>query len=80
MSTAPSSSRRRVSRSRWYLPTFSVLLGIVMFAAQWIGGHPGGGLESLGIMTTFGALILFGGGAVILAPDRTPAPASKSRR
>ena len=61
MSTAPASSRRRLSRSRWFVPTLSVLLGIVMFAAQWIGGHPGSGLESLGIMSTFGALILFGG-------------------
>lgn len=62
MSTGPvSRSRRCVSRSRWYLPAFSVVLGVVMFAVQWIGGHPGSGLESLGIMTAFGALILFGG-------------------
>lgn len=62
MSTGPvSSSTRRVSRSRWYLPACSVALGIVMLVAQWIGGNPGSGLESLGIMTAFGALILFGG-------------------
>jgi hypothetical protein len=33
----------------------------VVFAAQWIGGDPGSGLVSLGIMTGFGALILLGG-------------------
>jgi hypothetical protein len=32
-----------------------------MFGAQWIGGSPRSGLESLAIMTAFGALVLFGG-------------------
>jgi hypothetical protein len=43
------------------VPLFSVALGIVLFVAQWIGGDPGSGLESLAIMTAFGALLLFGG-------------------
>ena len=51
----------RMTRSKWLVPLFSVALGIVVFAAQWIGGDPGSGLESLAIMTAFGALILFGG-------------------
>jgi len=51
----------RMARSKWFLPCFSVLLGIVIFAAQWIGGDPGSGLESLGIMAVFGAVVLFGG-------------------
>jgi hypothetical protein len=51
----------RVTRSKWFLPLFSVALGIVLLAAQWIGGDPGSGLESLAIMTGFGALVLFGG-------------------
>jgi hypothetical protein len=51
----------RVTRSKWFVPLLSVALGIVVFAAQWIGGDPGSGLESLGIMTGFGALILLGG-------------------
>jgi hypothetical protein len=33
----------------------------VMFVAQWIGGDAGSGLGSLGIMTAFGAVVLFGG-------------------
>jgi hypothetical protein len=43
------------------VPLLSVALGIVVFAAQWIGGDPGSGLVSFGIMAGFGALILLGG-------------------
>ena len=50
-----------VTRSKWFVPLLSGALGIVVFAAQWIGGDPGSGLESLGIMAGFGALILLGG-------------------
>jgi hypothetical protein len=51
----------RVTRSKWFVPLFAVALGIVVFAAQWMGGDPGSGLESLAIMTAFGALLVFGG-------------------
>jgi hypothetical protein len=51
----------RVTRSKWFVPVLSVGLGIVVFAAQWVGGDPGSGLVSLAIMTGFGALILLGG-------------------
>ena len=51
----------QMTRSKWFLPLFAVALGLVMLAAQWIGGHPGSGLASLGIMTAFGALVLLGG-------------------
>ncbi len=51
----------RMTRSKWFLPLFSVALGIVMLAAMWIGGNPSTGLQSLAIMTAFGAVILFGG-------------------
>jgi len=51
----------QVCRSKWFLPLFAVSLGIVVFAAQWIGGSPGSGLESLVIMSAFGALVLVGG-------------------
>jgi hypothetical protein len=51
----------RMTRSKWFLPLFSVALGFVMLAAMWIGGNPSTGLQSLAIMTAFGALILFGG-------------------
>jgi hypothetical protein len=51
----------RVTETKWFLPLFSVALGLVVFGAQWIGGDPGSGLLSLGIMSAFGALVLFGG-------------------
>jgi hypothetical protein len=51
----------RVTRSKWFVPLLSVALGIVVFAAQWIGGDPGSGLVSLAIMAGFGTLILLGG-------------------
>ncbi|HLW96221.1 MAG TPA: hypothetical protein VKS25_12660 [Solirubrobacteraceae bacterium] len=51
----------RVTRSKWFVPLFAVGLGLVVFVAQWIGGYPTSGLESLAILAAFGALILFGG-------------------
>ena len=51
----------RVTETKWFLPLFSVALGLVIFGAQWIGGDAGSGLVSLGIMTAFGALVLLGG-------------------
>lgn len=51
----------QMTRSKWFLPVLSVALGFVMLAAMWIGGDPSTGLQSLAIMTVFGALILFGG-------------------
>ena len=50
-----------VTRSKWFVPLLSVALGLVVFGAQWVGGDPGSGLVSLGIMTAFGALVLLGG-------------------
>ena len=51
----------QIAKSKWFLPLFAVGLGIVIFAAQWIGGDPGSGLVSLAILTGFGALVLLGG-------------------
>jgi hypothetical protein len=51
----------QVTKSRWFVPLFALALGLVVFAAQWIGGDLGSGLESLAIMAGFGALILLGG-------------------
>ena len=53
----------RATRSKWLVPLVAVGLGIIVFVAQWVGGDPGGGLESLAIMVAFGAVILFGGGS-----------------
>ena len=48
-------------RSRWWLPGFSLVIGLLMLVAFWIGGDPGGGAISLGVMAAVGALFLFGG-------------------
>ena len=47
--------------SRWFLPLFALALGGVVFGAQAIGGHPGSGLVSLGIMALAAAVFLCGG-------------------
>ena len=49
-----------IYRSRWWLPGFSLSLGLVMLAAFWIGDKPGDGLMALGVMAAVGALFLFG--------------------
>ena len=50
-----------VTKTKWFLPLFSLALGVLMLAAEWIGGHPGLGLMSLGIMAAFGAVFVVGG-------------------
>ncbi|HSC01858.1 MAG TPA: hypothetical protein VLC49_01020 [Solirubrobacteraceae bacterium] len=52
---------RTMCKARWFLPLFALFLGGAMFAAQAIGGHPGAGLVSFGVMALTGALVLFGG-------------------
>jgi len=52
---------RTMCKSRWFLPLFALVLGVAMFAAQAIGGRPGAGLVSFGILALTGALVLFGG-------------------
>jgi hypothetical protein len=48
-------------RSRWFLPLFALVLGGIVFGAQAIGGNPGSGLISWGILALTGAVFLFGG-------------------
>lgn len=51
----------RLTKTKWFMPLFALALGLVLLAAEWIGGDPRGGLMSLAILAGFGALILFGG-------------------
>jgi len=48
-------------RSRWWMPAFSVALGVAILAAAWAGGDPAFGVFGLGLMTALGAVFLFGG-------------------
>ena len=47
-------------RQRWWMPAFSVFLGLLMLGAFWIGDNPGEGLAALGVMVVLGAVFLFG--------------------
>jgi hypothetical protein len=51
----------QMTRTKWFLPLFSVALGLIMLAAMSIGGQVGLGFVSLGIMSAFAAAILLGG-------------------
>ncbi len=47
-----------VMRSKWFMPLFCLGLGAGMFAASWLGGHPGEGGISLAVMAGFGLFLL----------------------
>ena len=50
-----------LSKTKWFLPLFSVALGLVFLGAFWVGGERRTGVESLVVMTALGLLILLGG-------------------
>ena len=50
-----------LTRSKWYLPSFSLVLGLVMLAVSLLGGHPVQGLVSLAVLAAFGLFILLAG-------------------
>ena len=52
---------RGITRSKWFLPSFSVALGLVILAVTWLGGHPGAGVGSLVGLTAFGLFFLLAG-------------------
>ena len=52
---------RGITRSKWFLPSFSFVLGLVILAVTWLGGHPGVGVGSLVGLTAFGLFFLLAG-------------------
>jgi len=50
-----------MTRTSWFLPLFSVMLGVACFVAFWIGDQPGMAVFSLVLMSAFGVAILLGG-------------------
>jgi hypothetical protein len=50
---------RAITRSKWFLPSFSFAIGLVILGASWLGGNPGAGAISFGIMAVFGLFVLF---------------------
>ena len=51
----------QMPRNWWFLPLFSVALGVACLTAFWLGGNPGDGLFALGVMSAAGLLIAVGG-------------------
>jgi hypothetical protein len=52
---------RGITRSKWFLPSFSLALGLVMLAVSWLGGSPGQCVISLAVLAAFGLIILLAG-------------------
>jgi hypothetical protein len=52
---------RGIFRSKWFLPLFSLVLGLVVLAVSWLGGNLGAGLISLAVMAAFGLFVLLAG-------------------
>ena len=50
-----------ITRSKWFLPAFSLVLGLIMLAVSWLGGSLGQGLISLAVLAAFGLIILLAG-------------------
>jgi hypothetical protein len=46
---------------KWFLPAFSLFLGIVSFVAFWIGGSLGEGVFALVLLGGIGLVVLLGG-------------------
>jgi hypothetical protein len=60
MSTT-SGGKRDVMHSKWTVPAFSVVMGLVLLGANIVGHQPVLGLWSLGILVLCGAAVLLGG-------------------
>jgi hypothetical protein len=51
----------RVFTTRWFLPAFTVILGLGLGGAQWKGGDRQTGLTSIAFFIAIAALLLLGG-------------------
>ena len=52
---------RGITHSKWFLPSFSFVLGLVILAVAWLGGQPGEGVFGLAGLTAFGLFFLLAG-------------------
>ncbi len=50
-----------IHRTKWFLPGFSVLIGLIFFAGFWIGDDRAGAVWSLALMSVVALLLLAGG-------------------
>jgi hypothetical protein len=51
----------RVFTTRWFLPVFTVVLGLALGGAQWKGGDRQTGLTSMAFFVAIAAVLFFGG-------------------
>jgi hypothetical protein len=51
----------QLMRWKWFWPLFCLVMGAVMLAASWLGGHPGAGVFALAFMAAFGLFLLLAG-------------------
>jgi hypothetical protein len=52
---------RAITASKWFLPLFSIGIGVVILAAAWLGGQLAVGLIALVVLTGFGLFVLLAG-------------------
>jgi hypothetical protein len=52
---------KRLYRTRWFMPAFSLFLGALICGAYWIGDEPGLGAGALALMAVLAAVFYFGG-------------------
>ncbi len=50
-----------VHKTKWFLPSFSVAMGLVFLVALWVGGERQGGVEALVLMSVLALVFLVGG-------------------
>jgi hypothetical protein len=51
----------RIGQSRWFLPVFTLALGVVMGGAQWKGGDPRTGISSFLLFVVIAVALALGG-------------------
>lgn len=52
---------RRIGSNRWFMPAFTIVLGLALGGAQWKGGDLRTGLSSLALFVAVAAVLAFGG-------------------
>jgi len=53
--------RQAITSSKWFLPLFSIGIGVVILLTSWLGGQLAVGLIALAVLTGFGLFVLLAG-------------------
>ena len=51
----------RIFTTRWFMPVFTIALGVALGGAQWIGGDRETGLTTMALFVAIAALLVLGG-------------------